>query len=397
MIDYMFSDRLFEELARKLIVPAFRKFALTYSVSNSTAYDVMECCYDSVVMQEESEATRKDMVDNLRRRLVRIIEQLQTNEEASKDTKQLYVAKIYDCKLNEEMVRAYYNIVGKLGDTELMMFSEKTILRNLNIENRQGFSFVEFAMLLCLVLSVRGRSLKKLIEPMDTDNKQKRAIARFRKIKDTLFSKQFEHVLMDLMLDLLAEYHQADYEDIYNRHIRDYWLPTSKRKLKTAEYATQRYGNKIISSNVYPREEYEKLSDVEQLKLVEDNSVVMLYQRLFYVIVPVIEALIVGAIPVDIGLVNKRQDGDHIPIQINLREYLLTSLEIPASTKEHIRNMPESYYTVSCEDYVVAVRIYKIMKQYYYEVQKAIVSLLEVLPGSQFVGDCGLWDYLINL
>jgi hypothetical protein len=70
---------------------------------------------------------------------------------------------------------------------------------------------------------------------------------------------------------------------------------------------------------------------------------------------------------------------------------------IPLDTKEHIRNMPESYYIVSCENYLVSQKFYDMLKLFCSEVQRAVVSLLEVLPGTQFAGENGLWDYLISL
>lgn len=393
MVDYDFSDRLFDNLTKKFIVPAFRKFALTYSVSSSIAYDTIEFCYEGT----ETEIDRKDMVDKFRLRLARIIEQMRFEKDIDPNEKAFYVSKLYDDKLNEVMVEAYRNLAKPLGDEIALAFPKKTLLRNLSLEDRSAFSFVEFAFLLCLFLSIRGRSLKTLSEPIETKNQLKRAIPRFRKIKDVLFSKQFEFALMGLMLDLLAEHHQKNYSDRLNCHIRDYWLPQSKRKLKTAKYAVQQHGNRVISNDYYPLEEYKKLSDVDQVRLIEDNQEVMLIQRLFYIIIPVIEALIIGALPTNQSLEQIAQQSLGSPALFQIKEYLLSSSTIPTGTKKHIQNMPDAYYTVTCEDYFVAQRIYEIMKYYYCEVQKSVVSLMETLPGFQIAGENGLWEYLINL
>ena len=398
MVDYYFAERVFDELKQKLLIPAFRNFALTYAVPSSIVYDVLESCCEE---PEESQANRKDLADKYRLRLVRLINELRISKSNDTSDNALYVSKIYDDKLNEVMVRAYRNLAQVMGDKITLMFPESTLLRNLSIEERIGFSFVEFALLLSLFLSIQGRSIGKLMEQMDTPNKVKRAIPRLRKIKDTLFSKEFERELMRLMMDLMIVYHQENYEDNLNRHLRNFWLPQSKRNLKTAKYAVDRYAGKFVCDDDYPRKEYEKLSEREKVQLVEQNHEIMQIQRLFFIIFPVTEAFIIGALPARIeDAIAKSETKEHVEnggMEISLRNYLLESNEIPIDTKAHIRNMPASNYMVSCENYLVSQKFYDVLKFYCSEVQRAVVSLLEVLPGTQFAGENGLWDYLISL
>ena len=76
---------------------------------------------------------------------------------------------------------------------------------------------------------------------------------------------------------------------------------------------------------------------------------------------------------------------------------MLESKKISIDTKEYIKNMPSTYYMVSCEDYLIAQKFCSVLKNYCGEVQKTVVTLLEILPGTQVTGEQSLWEYMFNL
>lgn len=398
MIDYELAERVFENINQRLIIPAFRKLALTYSVPNTLVYDILE---DYFYDPEDSESDRKDLVDKVRVRLVRLINELRSDESNDKADIAFYVSKIYDEKLHENMVASYRNLAKTIGDNITLMFSPETLLRNISLEKRAGFAFVESALLLCLFLSIKGKSIGMLMEKMDTTNKVKRAKLRLRKIKDTLFSKDFENLLMGLMMDFIAAHHQKIYADNLNRHLRSFWLSPSKRHLKTAKYAVERYGGELVSNDYYPEKEYEKLSDWDKIRLFEENQELMNIQRLLYIIFPITEAFIIDALPNSVEEALAKAEKEECMAEgekrISIRKYLLESKKISIETKEYIKNMPSAYYMVSCEDYLVAQKFCSVLKNYCGEVQKAVVALLEILPGTQVTGEQSLREYMFNL
>lgn len=401
MIDYEYADRQFQHLANTLMLPAFRKIAMTYCTTQSEFYDALELFY-SLSGVELDEADIKERLDKYRLRLIRLVERLNVEKEDIRKAKNdvFFKGKVYDSKLHESMVEAYRYLAHAMGDQYIETIPENIWIRSIAVEDREGFSVVEFTLLLCLFLSIKGKSVGKLNAPVESENEKKRAKIRFRKIKETLLSKEMLITLSYLLLDLLADYHQKNYEDNYFRHLRNFWLPESKRHLKTAQYAVQRYGNGI-TKDYYTESDIDALSTEKKIQFLVENGDVARTQQLFFVIQPIVTAYVDGALPLNICELaqqeSERCDAAEKPIEINMREILMASNAVSEETKEHIRNMPAAYYAATIEDYLVAGRTALAIREYAQGVVKAVAALFETLPEAQMTGEQGMWDYLLSI
>lgn len=399
MIDYEYVNRKFADLSATLLVPTFRKLALTYCVSAKDFYDALEL-YCDLRGDEIYEDGHKERIDKYRLRLIRIANRLNVVNTEQVKNEVLFEGKVYDCRLKASMVAAYRYLAESIGDLCIASVSDSTLTRSIDIVNRDGFSVVEFTLLLCLFTSIQGRTVGKLNMPVTTENERKRARGSFRKIKDVLFSKELESVLVDLLLDGLMKDHQRNYDDNLYKHLRDFWILESKRKLKTAQYAVKCYG-KSIDKTYYKDADFDVLSAADQMRLLKDNEDIARTQWLFFTVLPLTEAYMDGALPSDIdelimlgGTVSDTKEKSAL---INIQSLYLKSNVVPFQMKEHIKNMPPSYYEVSAEECLIAQRFALAIKGYIGEVRKSVVTLLEVLPEAQISGKQGLWEYMLRL
>ncbi len=397
MIDYVFADQQFDDLSNKLLLPAFRKIALSYCTTSSNIYDALELYNDLTGTELSAGEGRSDLLDKYRLRLTRLIQRLNIENSSNKTSNIFFAKKVYDTKLYENMVIPYLGLSKTLGDTYAQTFSLETWTRSIAIEERKGFSFVEFALIICLFLALKGRSIGKLNVPITTENELKRAKPRFKKIKKVLFSKEFEIILGSLLLDLLADYHQKNYEDSLNHHITAYWLPTNKQHLKSARYAAKRYGNKV--KEYYSYTDFDALNSTRKLSLLTEHENINKIQWLFFVIVPIVEVFLNNALPSDIQqlFISESTHQTTNSTTINMRDHLLSSNIVLPDIQEHIKNtLPTTYETIA-EDYLIAYKLYNSILEYISEIRKAVVSLLETLPESCIAGNIDLWHYFLKL
>lgn len=401
MIDYEYADRQFLDLSDRLLTPAFRKIAMTYCATQGEFYDALELFY-VLLGVELDEADIKERLDKYRLRLIRLIDRFNIEKEDIRKAKNhiFFKEKVYDYKLHESMVEAYRNLAQALGDQYMETIPVNIWIRSIAVEDREGFSVVELTLLLCLFLSVQGRSVGKLNVSLESENEKKRAKLRFRKIKETLLSKEMLTILTYLILDLLADYHKKNYENNYYRHLRNFWLPERKRHLKTAQYAVQRYGNRITKA-YYTESDMDALNAAEKIQLLTENGDIARIQQLFFVIQPIVTAYVDGTLPLNLCELAQQESiscgAAERPIAINMRDFLLASNAVSEETKNHIRSMPPTYYEATIEDYWVARRVALAIREYARGVIKAVVTLLETLPEAQIAGEQGMWNYLLSI
>ena len=399
MVDYNYSDRKYKDLAEKLLIPAFRNMALSYCVDRSDIYEALEL-YDALCRTEDDETLLyEEAIRKYRLRIIRLIKRLNVEETKDENNDVFFLDKVYDSKLHLSMVSSYLPLAKMIDDCNMQTVPLNIVIRSLAVEDREKFSVVEFALLVCLLISVKGRSVDKINRPITTENELKRAKPRLKKIKEGLFSKKLEIILLNLILNILSRYYQKDYEDTLCRYLTDFWLPESKRHLKTSRYAVKRYGGKIVKSH-YSEEDLEKLSPGETMQLFETNERISRLQWLFFVILPICQAFFEGGMPRNICENMEMKKGnlnEEGVLNIDMREYLLGSHLLDSKMKEHIKNMPSSSYTAAAEDFLVARKLCDAVTEYIAGVRKAVVQLLETLPEAKIAGKIELWEYLSNL
>ena len=399
MIDYEYVNRRFADLSMSLLAPAFRKMALTFCITPKDFYDALEM-NNALKGFDDYDGEHKERIDKYRLRLIRLTKRLNAVKRDITKNDELFEKKVYDCQLNESMVVSYQYLAQAIGDTYIEKVHKSVLLRSIDIGDRDGFSLVEFALLMCLLLSIQGRSVGRLNAAVNTEYELRRARARFGKMKAVLFSAELENILINLMLDYLAEYYQKNYEDRLSKHLTKYWLPKKRRHLKTARYAVKRYGNEI--DNIYYKDaDYDSLDAADLIRLFRENEDIARTQWLFFVVLPMTEAYLDGVLPLNVCEFTKFVSGingkSEIPMVLNIQRFLLNSDTVSPQIKDHIKNMPPSYYDATIEDYLVAQRLAQAIKGYVAEVQKAVVALLETLPEAQIAGKQGLWHYLSRL
>ena len=158
MIDYEYVNRRFEDLSNTLLIPAFRRMALTYRATCGDVYTAMEL-YNELRCVECLEEDYKARIDKYRLRLIRLTKRL--NEAHSEPDKNavMFDKKTYDCKLEDSMVTSYHCLAQLLGDHCIDTVPAQTIVRSIDLCDRNGFSIVEFMLVVCLFFSIQGRSV----------------------------------------------------------------------------------------------------------------------------------------------------------------------------------------------------------------------------------------------
>lgn len=115
-----------------------------------------------------------------------------------------FVEKVFDPVLKSCMEGSYNVVAMTIGDDMIAVLSDNCTGIEDSFKDRKGFAFVEYATLVCLFGAIRGRSIEALNRPIVTENEKKRARARFRKIRDVLYSKTFEYSMMSALFDLMG-------------------------------------------------------------------------------------------------------------------------------------------------------------------------------------------------
>lgn len=395
MIDYEVVERRFNVISQKFLVPAFRKLALTHCATHIDFYDSLEL-FENLADKISPYLVRKDILDGYRLRLINLVSRLSIEGIKTEKNDAFFLSKVYDPKLNENMVVAYYPFAKAISDDWVQSIPGTILARTIDVNDREGFSMVEMTLLLCLIVSLRGRSLATLNRPIVTDNELKRAKPRLRKIRDNLYSKNMEIVLSSFILDWLADYYQESYEELLNRHLTSFWLPENKRHLKTARYAVQRYGGGI-TKEYYTYEELEKLSDEQSIRLTNENGDLQIMQWLFFKIVPMTEAFIDGSLPLISDDIGAYFEIDENTNTLSIKEHLLSSPLVSGATKEHIKNSPESYYEATPEDFLVSQKLAVAINSYIRGISNAAVSLMSMLQEAQIAEGLDWQEYFINL
>lgn len=438
--DRILAALMFIKMREKILRPAFRKIALTYSVSTENFYDTvheMEFSLDDMidvirgVYSRDEERLRSD------RHLNKILDQVSTQKRRKKKGKNkrqyvrlkqsksemgfgtpssdLHRSTVFDKKLSEAMVLTFKSVSGILDDESFASIIPHNHLRSMGIDEsesrptkrgnrskrrikraispksfgdvspnkvRNGYAFPEYATLCCLYAAIHGPAIKKLNSPVETENQLKRAKPRMNKIREVLFSEEYHRAITRTVFDLLASTFEDDYKALSISHCSTFWLDPQKKGLKTLKYA--------LENHTMDSPNRDALNSVEAVaRFCEELKRLVLTNYTFGVICPIAESIVIGAVPT--GLVLDLEG------YISLQDYLLETPVIDSVTKDHIRRQDKSSYYVDACDYLVAEIVGKVVTTFVEATKRSVVMLLECLPDAAVAGENELWDYFNKL
>lgn len=430
----------FSALCVEIIEPKLREIALSFCISTSEFYDtVHELSFPSTQLNSENaialgvEISDEDRIGYDRyaesiksqQRMYRILKRLLVGQDVPdhNSAQLLSLPKIYVTVLFESMVSTYGSIASRIGDRMFSKLDKSLVIRSIKgIEERDKFSFQEFALLSCLYMTISKSSVNVLNETADTPNKKKRLKGRMRKIKACLFSPEFRDSLFRTLTDLLAKFKENEYAELIDKHYRDYWLPTQKRELRNLNYAfEQGYVLKFPNATYPYTNHFEEIkSDTDHKKAFVpiipititkkgtsfpgesltletvgklmhtfniEYTKVQLFQDFYYSILPLAEYISIGVLPKNLNHCNYNED----PACINLTRYLLDSNKIDRITKENLKRKPADL--ISWEMYYLALKVCEILDTYIDTTIASTIQFLECLPEADIAGENTLLEY----
>lgn len=440
-VDDFLEDKItavfvFSKMREKILRPAFRKIALTYSVSTENFYDTvheMEFSLDDMIDVTRGVYSRDEERLRSNRHLNKILDQISTQKRRKKKGKNkrqyvrlkqsksemgfgtpssdLHRPTVFDKKLSEAMVLTFKAVSELLGDEDFASCIPSNHLRIMGIDEsesrpmkrrnrskrrikraispknfgdvspnkvRNGYAFPEYATLCCLYAAIHSSAIKKLNSPVETENQVKRAKPRMNKIREVLFSEEYHRAITRTVFDLLASTFEDDYNALSISHFSTFWLDPQKKDLKTLKYALENHTMDSPNSDA--------LNSAEAVaRFAEEYRRLEFMDYTFEVICPIAEAIVIGALPT--GLLPDIKD------KISLQDYLLETPAIDSVTKDHIRSQDKSNYYVYFRNYAVAEKVGEVVTAFVEATKRSVVMLLECLPDAAVAGENGLWDY----
>lgn len=331
------TEQLYGEICKRILCPGMRKIAMTYSVSNSILYDTL---HDIDYPDFSYEFERYEERDRSYRRLRRILEKLKLKDtiEEKEDSEFTTKPKVFDAGMYAAMKSSYETIVDSIGDGTWFAMLPARYMDALEIDGRSKLAFVEMAALSSLYMALRGPSVDKLNQPLETANQFKRGKQRVKIIMDALHSTDLYQSLVRTVFDMLVEVWKEEYTQMLDVHCRRYWLEPDKQNLKYLDYAMEHHALKsarLDCDDVRDELEYRQ----QTMDFVWDYELIELLQYFFIVTCPLAERVALS--------LNPKRATDH-----DVNEW----------------------------DYVVAERVGSVVKCYVDGVVRATEGLLECLP-----------------
>ena len=247
------EELIFEKVCKQILIPGMRTVAMQYSITSTILYDTLhEADNPRTLTKDDLEGwySRSDEVYKSNRRLHRILKKLTLTEEKIDDADAKYFAKakIFDEGMYEAMKVSYESIVEDIGDRAWLEMLPDRYMDALEIDGRNGLTFLELSILTCLYLSVTGPAVATLNTPLDSANKLKRGKLRVKKILETLYSDIMYQTLVRSCFDMLATVFESEYAQLMEEYCRTYWLPADKGNLKYLDYAMKYYALKTAEA-----------------------------------------------------------------------------------------------------------------------------------------------------
>ena len=421
-----FADAYFEVLSAQFLKQAFRKIALTYSVSTSDFYDtVHECMFSQEqLVAPLAKKVSVDLSDEEQDGYVRVEQAYKSNLKLHRlikrvavekaDGDKFFCEKVFDERLGEVMIATYDSVVDLLGEkTVEETVAEGAAVANLSLsdsqikrlsknalacENREAFAFPECAVLGCLFLSLQRASIDALNKPIENPRQIYRLKERFKKMRDTLESKRFRDALVREVFALLIEFNKDEYNDTLDLHLREFWISEKGQGLKYLDYALEHYQT---SSPQNLNLEDPVIVDEERWSQMVNK---FLYQHkyleqggyFFDTIMPLAESVATGVLSKKIPMPESKPNDEEGAV-IDIKSRLLESDQLDRITKAYVYRKNEDEYRIPYIDYVIAVKLAMVAETYVDNVKKGVISLLECLPETAVANEQGLGVFWSNI
>lgn len=432
--DLMLTSISIKRVMPFFLFPALRWVSLTYCISTSHLYDVLHSYeknsliimsklhpqvdvpyfedLDSNSVNEDFYYGRFEEEKKSYKRLCNIIRQLTIEEDTltatdatKKKKKPLFVSTIFSEEIPALMVKEY-NAFAKPFD--LITFPEyyKNALRNRHDAFREGdcstksaedkntrkskepspqFAFSEAVTLACLYISHRKHAPLKLNRPLAADNQRTDARARFQNLKKHATSKKFYNVIARLLILLLKEWCQNQFDSMELDYIRDHLLPSKFAFTKDLRYAINTYvdnPNKNISINASER------SCIQEASFHSHGTFLNYASYFSDCICSLAELILTEAIPDDI-LIHSESD------TIDLCSYIQKASSLTNDEKNFLINANQ--IKISGADYLVALHASNIIDFYIAKASDSVIHLLSCLADANTLGEESFPEIFNNL
>lgn len=368
------------------LIPSIRYIALTYSVSTSKLYEVVNFC-EQILLQPSREAVMRKCFN----RLASIVAQLAltpyNNEEGlvgRNKCERLFLDTVFSKELPALMMSEYTTFASLVDAPPILQGYEKLLRVRKNTNQIEGeadmkFAFGEAITLACLYLSHHNRAVLKLNRPITTQNEQKRARGRFKRVKEQLESKQLRDAFIRLFLDLSRIQCEDAHAFMTYQYTREYRLPRKFRITKDIRYA--------VSHHYIPYDSIDRSYWTQQSRkeFQEQHQTLEYAKRYAKAISPLVELILTRTIPNDISI------EDSSSVELDLRPYIQGQAKIDYTAKRQKEEL--GIETVSARDYRLACKVAKTVDCYMTQAFASARYLLSLLEEANSLSTVPFLEY----